>query len=517
MIVKRILCASLLALLPSVFLHASKAPYMLADPETIIAQLPPPPADDSPAGMADVSTLLQVQKDRTPEQVRRAQHVALHTPMNMGASVFGPEFTKDNLPLTNKFLLESRLDRRRVSPPAKKIWNRVRPYNRGLGIDPCVYRPADGSYPSGHSAGAASWAVFYSHMYPEYTMLFDAEVEETMWSRVLGGVHYPSDTQAGKLLGTLMAKEILKNPAALKRLDAMRAEIEDFLKKNPQALVHAQSRLTAARRAIAAREKTTIRVVSYNIHIGLGLDGKTDLQRIADVLGGLKADVILLQEVDVHAKRSGNVNQIAELGRLMGMHYYFAKALDRSGGEYGNAILSKHPFLYKSTIPLEGGSERRSAGIVEVELPPRKVEGEPAPDHGLRVLLTNVHLDHKLRETHVEHVKKISAELARLTSERPIAAVVWGGDFNANETSPIWKLLENELGWTVPQKYHTSRATFPANNPRTEIDWFVYRTGSVKNIKLSWRENRREFKDPLVLVASDHLPILLELAFDEGK
>ncbi|MDR1011597.1 MAG: phosphatase PAP2 family protein [Opitutaceae bacterium] len=227
---------------------ASGTRYLIADPATIRAQIPPPPADDSPAGMADVETLLQVQKDRTPEQVGRARHVASHNCMQMGANLFGPEFTEKNLPLTEAFLRGLTMERRPLVLDLKKHWNRTRPYKRGLGIRPCVGLPAenDASYPSGHSSAAGLWATIYGAALPEYEVLFQNEMRETMWGRVLGGVHYPTDTQAGKKIGVLIAKAILENPASRKPVAEMRAEIMAFLEARPEAIARAQKRLAEA-------------------------------------------------------------------------------------------------------------------------------------------------------------------------------------------------------------------------------------------------------------------------------
>jgi acid phosphatase (class A) len=227
--------AALPAALP-VALPAGEARYVYlpVPPETLIAQIPPPPADDSPAGMADVETMLQLQKDRTPAQVERAARIAGHTAMQMGAKIFGPEFTAQNLPFTAEFLRAVTLERHEVLEIAKNKWDRVRPYDRGLGITLCVKRPRNTSYPSGHSAAAANWATIYSAMYPEYATRFEDEMREAMWCRVLGGAHYPSDTQAGKKLGILITEEMLKNPLTQTALQKARAEITAFLKTHPR-------------------------------------------------------------------------------------------------------------------------------------------------------------------------------------------------------------------------------------------------------------------------------------------
>lgn len=84
-----------------------------------------------------------------------------------------------------------------------------------------------------------------------------------------------------------------------------------------------------------------IRVLTYNIHHGEGLDGKVDLGRIAQVIQQAAPDVVALQEVDLGTERTGRVDQAAELGRLTGLHAVFGKAFDYSGGRYGAALLSR--------------------------------------------------------------------------------------------------------------------------------------------------------------------------------
>jgi hypothetical protein len=50
--------------------------------------------------------------------------------------------------------------------------------------------------------------------------------------------------------------------------------------------------------------KKTLRVLTYNIHVGVGIDKKLDLQRIADVINHERPDLVGLQEVDRNVKRT---------------------------------------------------------------------------------------------------------------------------------------------------------------------------------------------------------------------
>lgn len=210
--------------------------FLDADPQAFILQLPPPPADDTPVGRADLETLLQLQKDRTPAQVERAVRVNKQTPMSPGVWVFGAEFTEKNLPRTAALLQKITLENRPLINAAKDRFKRPRPYRRDEAVTPCVKKHTSDSYPSGHSAGAALWCAFLSAAMPEYQPLFEKYVHEAMWCRVLAGVHFPSDTQAGRMLGRLSAAEMLKTPAAREAVAEIRAEILSFLKTHPKCV-----------------------------------------------------------------------------------------------------------------------------------------------------------------------------------------------------------------------------------------------------------------------------------------
>src|SRR5690606_14987157 len=90
-------------------------------------------------------------------------------------------------------------------------------------------------------------------------------------------------------------------------------------------------------------EPLRVRVMAYNIHHCLGIDGELDVERIAGVINAANPDLVTLQEVDNRTERSDRVDQAAELGRLTGMHARFGRAIDHQGGEYGQAILSRWP------------------------------------------------------------------------------------------------------------------------------------------------------------------------------
>ena len=99
----------------------------------------------------------------------------------------------------------------------------------------------------------------------------------------------------------------------------------------------------------------SLRVMTYNIHHGQGMDGELDLERIAALIRENDPDLVALQEVDLLTNRTARVDQAAELARLVRMHHAFARFMFYDGGEYGLAVLSKSPIVESRIISLPPG------------------------------------------------------------------------------------------------------------------------------------------------------------------
>ena len=95
-----------------------------------------------------------------------------------------------------------------------------------------------------------------------------------------------------------------------------------------------------------------VRLVTFNTHHGVGVDGRHDLPRLATVLAAADADLICLQEVDrYYGDRSEDVDQALLLSRALDMQLAWGPAIDEPRREkglrrqYGNALLSRLPIL----------------------------------------------------------------------------------------------------------------------------------------------------------------------------
>jgi endonuclease/exonuclease/phosphatase family metal-dependent hydrolase len=235
----------------------------------------------------------------------------------------------------------------------------------------------------------------------------------------------------------------------------------------------------------AASAAETVRLVSYNIHHGTGMDGKLDLGRIAALLTSWKADAVVLQEVDRHCGRTGRVDQAAELGRLTGMTATFQKAMDYDGGEYGLCILTKLPPLETKGIPLPPGGEPRTGQWVRI------------PALGTTITIANTHLDFAKGPARLAQATALLESLA--TAPPP---VLLAGDFNAVRGDDVMTAVLN-AGWAIPVK-EGAAATVPSVKPTREIDFAVFRPALALTV-VSYRVLDEA-------VASDHRPILIEVS-----
>jgi endonuclease/exonuclease/phosphatase family metal-dependent hydrolase len=237
------------------------------------------------------------------------------------------------------------------------------------------------------------------------------------------------------------------------------------------------------------RPAPTLRILSYNIHHGEGMDGMIDLERIAAVIKASGSDLVALQEVDKGVKRTDRVDQPSVLAELTGMHVVFEKNINYQGGEYGNAVLSRFPVKRYENHPLPQSIPGEQRGLLEVH-----VEAE-----GRAVVFFATHFDY-----HEDNGERLaSADMLRgLVENQRGKAVVVAGDLNARPDSRVIEKVDaylDDTHSTTPQA--DPGYTFPANEPDRRIDYILYTPGS----DLSAVQSRVIDE----AVASDHRPLLV--------
>ena len=225
----------------------------------------------------------------------------------------------------------------------------------------------------------------------------------------------------------------------------------------------------------------SLSAVTYNIKHGHGMDGKVDLSRSAKVLKDANADLIGLQEIDLNANRSGQVNQAEVLGKGLGMHAAFGKFMEYDGGRYGMAILSRYPFCNVQQLRLPTGNEPRVALVAEVILP-----------NDERLAFINVHFDwvrdDKFRLSQAKVVQDYIAQL-----DIPHILV---GDFNDVPGSATLQLFD--LSMLEADKPEGKSFTIPSDKPNKELDYVFVGPDSRWHV-----ESCQVIDEP---VASDHCP-----------
>jgi endonuclease/exonuclease/phosphatase family metal-dependent hydrolase len=236
-----------------------------------------------------------------------------------------------------------------------------------------------------------------------------------------------------------------------------------------------------------------IRVLSYNIYHGETVAAPTafDLDLLAKVINDVQPDLVALQEVDFKTKRARNLDLTTELGLRTKLAPIFGKAMDFSGGAYGEGILSKYTFFTTKNHPLKAqmGKEPRAALEVQIQL-----------KNGSLIRFVGTHLDHTKEETDRINQAK---QLNELFGKDDIPTIL-AGDLNAEPNSKTMRFLFDH--WT-PSSID-NQPTYPAKDPTKKIDYILFRPAKKWRL-LEYRVIEEE-------VASDHRPILsvLELLED---
>jgi endonuclease/exonuclease/phosphatase family metal-dependent hydrolase len=259
-------------------------------------------------------------------------------------------------------------------------------------------------------------------------------------------------------------------------------------------LVLVLSLMTLSGGNLAAQARVrALRVVTYNIHHGLGTDQELNLGRIADVLRGAQPDIVSLQEVDVRTRRTFREDQAAALGNQLDMYVGFGKATSYDDGDYGNCILSKSPIEEFQTHPLTtiAGHEPRCVAVARI-----RVGGI-----GPVIQFLSTHLDHASEGVRMDQAHSLGKVAAKL----PRQPMILAGDMNAEPDS---KTLRRLLGsWTDsgPEKGGFS---FPAVNPSSRIDYVLYRNAP------GWKVREQRVIEQSI--ASDHRPVLTVFEFPDA-
>ncbi|MFN2308882.1 MAG: endonuclease/exonuclease/phosphatase family protein [Gammaproteobacteria bacterium] len=253
---------------------------------------------------------------------------------------------------------------------------------------------------------------------------------------------------------------------------------------------------TGARRRSAVTQSSTLRVMTYNVHSCVGMDGKLDAERVARVIARANPDVVALQELDVGRARSQWLDQAHLIARYLEMEFHFHPALHLEEERYGDAILTHLPLRLVRAGVLPGLADKP-------KLEPRGALWVAVEVDGREVQIINTHLGLYSRE----RLAQIDALLGCdwLEHEQCRGPVIVCGDFNARPSSPVCRRLGARLrDVQTTARQHRPRGTFSSRFPGVRIDHIFISPGlEVQCIEVPDSE--------LARVASDHLPLVAEI------
>ena len=240
-----------------------------------------------------------------------------------------------------------------------------------------------------------------------------------------------------------------------------------------------------------------MRLLSYNIHKGIGgRDRRYALPRIIEVIEAENPDIICLEEVDRHVRRSHYDDQpklLAERFRFDAADFQLNVHVGDRGGGYGNLVLSRWPIIRHHHVSLRFNRRKpRGAQVVVVD----------TPEGSLHLVHWHLGLAEVERQWQVAHL--LTHASYRESSELP---TILFGDFNDWRNQIAHRALAN-VGFTQVTAPPSQFRSFPAWMALGSLDKAFVR-GAIQVPRA------RIVRTAMSRVASDHLPLVVDLHLGE--
>lgn len=229
-----------------------------------------------------------------------------------------------------------------------------------------------------------------------------------------------------------------------------------------------------------------MKIASYNIHKGIGLDRRHDPDRILSVLAEIDADIVALQECD---RRFGRRESVLPRARIEDSSYRHVTLETRAGslGWHGNG------FLVKKAVEVID-----TAVMTLPALEPRGAVRIDALVGGKRVRIVGMHLDLSglMRR---EQMRSVLSHLELLADPCPTVLV---GDTNEwAARGGVFRCFDD--GWRVLD----CGRSFPSRRPLARLDRLI--------VSREWKVEEAEVHHSLLASrASDHLPVWGRMTLD---
>jgi endonuclease/exonuclease/phosphatase family metal-dependent hydrolase len=242
---------------------------------------------------------------------------------------------------------------------------------------------------------------------------------------------------------------------------------------------------------------TSIRLLTYNIHKGIGgRDRRYRLERIVEVIQHEKPDIVCLQEVDRHVRRSRFDDQPHLLAEKLELtHQIYQPNVSLKHGCYGNLILSRWPMTEKHQISLRVKTKKpRGAQMVILD----------TPSGPLSIAHFHLGLAEGERQWQVKHL--IDHHLFNNLEQHPTVLI---GDTN-DWRNRLFNAILLQRGYSYATTPIFKFRSFPAWFPLGSLDK-VYTRGTIKV------DHAKVVRSKLTRVASDHLPVVIDVTVSGKK
>ncbi len=264
---------------------------------------------------------------------------------------------------------------------------------------------------------------------------------------------------------------------------------------------------------------------TYNIHYGVGADGRYDVARIADAVA--EADIVCLQEITRGFPDNNHADQTAEIGKRLNRYYRFHGPMEADAStvapdgtitsrrrSFGNALVSRWPILWSRGVMLP---KTRLADRFDLQR--GYIEAVVAvPSGPLRIYCT--HLSHVSPAQRQPQIAALTEAVARagdvgatwdavapqtfMFQETPLpvpASAIVAGDFNFTSKHPEYSVAAARLAdaWHAAGNPEDGAESFPGEG---RIDHVLVTRDLAARVKRAWIDN--------AVVASDHWPVFVE-------
>jgi endonuclease/exonuclease/phosphatase family metal-dependent hydrolase len=234
-----------------------------------------------------------------------------------------------------------------------------------------------------------------------------------------------------------------------------------------------------------------IRVVTYNIHKGQGLDRRVKIERIVRILREIDADVIALQEVLSMEGRRREDHQARFIAEELGHHYHIGENRRLRGGAYGNVTLSRFPISFACNYDLtQHGREERGCLRTDIQLDPRQT-----------LHIYNLHLGTAFTERRYQAHRLVDHEILKGKGIRGARVIL--GDLNEWIAGLASRMLHSHFQSVRIRPLFGRSRSYPGMLPFIHLD-HIYFDGRLE------LENVESLRNLRTLIASDHLPIVAD-------